>query len=446
MQKNIFHKTSDIQEESTQNLLGVCKKALDLPPPSACGPVAVAMSGGVDSSTIAAVLKHLGYTVIGMTLRLYTPSKTSEESPKSGTCCAGRDILDAKAVAHRMGFSHYVLDYEEKFRRGVMNPFVESYAKGETPIPCVLCNQTVKFSDLLKQAKDLGCCALVTGHYVQRIRQGKHVYLHRGVDPVRDQSYFMFATKKNELLDARFPLGGLLKTQTRKLAAHFQLNVAKKKESQDICFVGGGKYTDVLKKLDPNSFKPGPLVNLSGDVLGVHKGIAAYTVGQRRGIGIASKDPLFVVKIEPAHNRVVVGPRSALLTKALYIRDINWLWHDDAVLPNTLHVRLRSSGVLLKARIALDPQSKTAFVLLCEGQSGIAKGQACVFYNENCVLGGGTILETVPCLESMAPHKDINRENILWTKTSTKKRTEPKMPAHKIDGSKTTGADISLAS
>lgn len=355
--------------------------------------VVVAMSGGVDSSTAAAVLVDQGYEVVGITLQLYDHGAASgtAKTGRGRTCCAGQDIYDARRVAEILGIPHYVLDYEDRFRTQVMDPFAASYQAGETPIPCVLCNQTVKFTDLLETARDLAADALVTGHYV-RWQRGRHgAELHRGRDPVRDQSYFLFATTRGQLDSLRFPLGDLDKDETRALAHRFGLPIAAKPDSQDICFVPGGRYGRVVEALRPGTFEPGEIVTLDGRVVGRHDGVAGFTVGQRRGLNVAGGRPLYVVRLEPEARRVVVGPLDALLADRIVVRDVNWL--GDTELPKdgiALQVKVRSSRPAVAATV-FGREGSTAEVVLHEPQAAIAPGQACVFYDGERVLGGGWI-------------------------------------------------------
>ncbi|MBT3764659.1 MAG: tRNA 2-thiouridine(34) synthase MnmA [Rhodospirillaceae bacterium] len=351
--------------------------------------VVVAMSGGVDSSVTAAMLADEGYDVVGITLQLYDHGEAVE---RPGSCCAGADIADARRVAETVGIPHYVLDYESKFRQSVIDDFADSYLRGETPIPCVRCNQTVKFRDLLGTAKDLGADALATGHYVRRELGTGGPELHRGIDDGKDQSYFLFATTPEQLDYLRFPLGGLDKGATRDLARKYGLAVSEKPDSQDICFVPNGSYADVVEKLRPGALDPGDIVDLEGNVIGQHDGIINFTVGQRKGMGIAAGEPLYVIRLEPEFHRVVAGPREALVEKALRVADVNWLG------PNNLsekgldvQVKLRSTQKLVDATvIALTDDS--AKVILHDPQAGIAPGQACVFYDGSRVLGGGWIV------------------------------------------------------
>ena len=371
-------------------LLSRIREALDLPPPQVCGPVAVAMSGGVDSSTTASALAHLGYQVIGITLKLYE----GEAAGRPGTCCAGKDIADAKGAAQKSGFPHYVLDYTDRFWQSVITPFTQSYSAGETPIPCVLCNQTVKFTDMLTYARSLGCTALVTGHYIQRLKDPKGPILTRAADSAKDQSYFLFATTKDELDYLRFPLGGFLKAETRALAHHLGLTLAEKKESQDICFVAGGRYADFIEKVAPETFVAGDIVHIDGHTLGRHKGIAHYTIGQRRGLGIGGGDPLFVVDIDADQNTVTVGPKEALLTASLVIDETNWLASRAELLSLPMRAQLRSSGSERDVRAVFDFHGNSATVLLDAPEAGVAWGQACVFYQGNRLMGGGWIRKT----------------------------------------------------
>lgn len=355
--------------------------------------VVVAMSGGVDSSTAAALLVDHGYDVVGITLQLYDHGVATgtTKSGRGRTCCAGQDIYDARRVAERLGIPHYVLDYEERFRSQVMNPFAASYQAGETPIPCVLCNQTVKFTDLLDTARDLAADALVTGHYVRWHRGRLGAELHRGVDPVRDQSYFLFATTRGQLDLLRFPLGELDKDETRALARRFALPVAAKADSQDICFVPSGRYGRVVEALRPGAFAPGEIVDLDGAVIGRHDGVAGFTIGQRRGLNVGGGPPLYVVRLEPEARRVVAGPLEALLAERIALRDVNWL--GDAELPEdgiALQVKVRSSRPAVAATV-FGREAGTAEVILREPQSAVAPGQACVFYDGERVLGGGWI-------------------------------------------------------
>ena len=350
--------------------------------------VVVAMSGGVDSAVTAALLSDQGYDVVGVTLQLYDHGRAVG---RPGSCCAGQDIHDARRIADRLGIPHYVLDYEHRFRDQVIEAFADAYVAGETPIPCVLCNQTVKFSDLLATAQDLGADALATGHYVRRADGAAGPELHRGVDPGRDQSYFLFATTRAQLAFLRFPLGSLAKDETRALARRFGLPVAAKPDSQDICFVPAGGYTGVVERLRPGAFEPGDIVDQDGRILGRHAGIARFTVGQRRGLGIAADRPLYVIGLEPASARVVVGPLEALLRDRLTLREVNWL--GDRPLPGdglAVRAKLRSTQTPVPASIR--PRNGTgAEVVLDAPLAGVAPGQACVFYDGDRVLGGGWI-------------------------------------------------------
>jgi tRNA-specific 2-thiouridylase len=359
--------------------------------------VVVAMSGGVDSSVTAALLKEQGYDVVGVTLQLYDHGVAVG---KTGACCAGQDIEDARAVAGRLGIPHYVLDYESRFRSEVMERFADSYARGETPVPCIACNRTVKFRDLLATARDLGAEALATGHYVRRVAGEDGAELHRGADPARDQSYFLFGTTRPQLDFLRFPLGALPKSETRALAARFDLPVAEKPDSQDICFVPGGDYASVVQKLRPESVEPGEIVDMAGAVLGRHDGIVRFTVGQRRGLALGERtgtgnDPLFVVRLEPESRRVVVGPRSALGKTEIALYDFNWIGPDFSG-ALAVQARVRSSQSLHPATVehAGGNGEDTAVVRFAEPEIGVSPGQACVLYdgaNGSRVLGGGFI-------------------------------------------------------
>ncbi|MFP4273892.1 MAG: tRNA 2-thiouridine(34) synthase MnmA [Paracoccaceae bacterium] len=355
--------------------------------------VVVAMSGGVDSSVVAAMLAEQGYDVVGVTLQLYDHGAALA---KKGACCAGRDIHDARRVAEEMGFPHYVLDYENTFREAVIDEFADSYLAGATPVPCIRCNERVKFQDLLETAKDLDADCMATGHYIQR-RSGAHgAELHRAADAARDQSYFLFSTTPEQLDYLRFPLGHLAsKAETRALAARYGLPVADKPDSQDICFVPDGNYAAVIEKLRPGAADPGEIVDLQGRVLGRHRGVIHYTIGQRRGLGIGGLDePLYVVRLDPDRRRVVVGPKEALSTRTVPLREINWL--GDAPLTSRsewpLAVKVRSTRPPREA--ILRPLSNTeAEVELLTAEEGVSPGQACVFYDtaSTRVLGGGWI-------------------------------------------------------
>ncbi len=357
--------------------------------------VVVAMSGGVDSSVVAGLLKSEGYDVVGITLQLYDHG---EATHRKGACCAGQDIQDARRVCETLGLPHYVLDYEDRFRASVIDRFAESYLNGETPVPCVSCNQTVKFSDLLATARDLGAAALATGHYVRSARrEDGHWSMFRPVDLDRDQSYFLYATTQEQLDFLRFPLGGMTKPETRDLARKFGLVVADKHDSQDICFVPSGKYADVIERLKPGAAESGEIVHVDGRVLGQHDGIIHYTVGQRRGIGLSIGEPLYVVHLDSDHRRVVVGPREVLLTRRLRLRDVNWLGEDPlAALPEDgldVWAKVRSTRPPQAARILNDDGD--IVLELASGEQGVAPGQAAVFYDApegaSRVLGGGTI-------------------------------------------------------
>ncbi|TVR97496.1 MAG: tRNA 2-thiouridine(34) synthase MnmA [Rhodospirillales bacterium] len=354
--------------------------------------VVVAMSGGVDSAATAALLVAAGYDVVGITLQLYDHGAATESAKAGGkTCCAGQDIYDARRVAETLGIPHYVLDYEHRFRTQVMEPFADAYRAGETPVPCVLCNQTVKFRDLLETARDLGADALATGHYVRR-RQGEHgPMVLRGTDEGRDQSYFLFATTRDQLELLRFPLGGLAKDATRRIAARFGLAVSAKADSQDICFVPTGGYARVVERLRPGALEPGEIVDLDGRVLGRHDGIAHFTIGQRRGLGIAAGHPLYVVRLDPVRRQVVVGPEHALKTPRLRLRGVNWLANDP--LPPAgvrLDIKVRSTRPATPATV-FGRSDGGAEVVFDTPQPGIAPGQAGVLYQGERLMGGGWI-------------------------------------------------------
>ena len=351
--------------------------------------VVVAMSGGVDSSTVAGIMKRDGYKVIGITLKLYDDTK---EVSKSKQCCAGQDIMDAKRVADKLGIEHKILYYQDKFKQGVIDNFVESYLKGETPIPCVQCNQTVKFRDLFNESKHLNADALITGHYVKSITKNNETNMYRAIDHNRDQSYFLFNTTREQLNYLRFPLGGMMKNQTREIAKKLELNVADKPDSQDICFVPNGDYSSAIKKFKPDSFQKGNIKDMNGKVIGVHEGIINFTIGQRRGIKVAAKEPLYVIEINAKKNEIIVGPKNKLIQKHIKLINLNILCKQNE-LKDEIYVKVRSTGKLLKAKV--DLVDGFAKVNLLEDEYGISPGQACVFYSKNSdgcrVLGGGWI-------------------------------------------------------
>lgn len=361
--------------------------------------VVVAMSGGVDSSVVAGLLARGGYDVVGVTLQLYDHGEIAH---RKGACCAGQDIYDARTVAETLGIPHYVLDYESRFRSEVIERFADSYASGITPIPCVDCNRTVKFRDLLATAEDLGAAVLATGHYVssRTLPSGRRA-LFRAAESARDQSYFLYATTQRQLDMLRFPLGHMAKADVRALAAELGLPVAEKPDSQDICFVPGGDYAAIVERLRPEAGEAGDIVHLDGRVLGRHRGVMHYTIGQRKGLGISTPEPLYVISIDAHRREVKVGPREALAVKDIRIGDVNWLGEDDFAAASArgtdLYVKVRSTRAPTPARLGLDAAGAPV-VSLAQGEEGVAPGQACVFYDsadaDARLLGGGTILRT----------------------------------------------------
>jgi tRNA-specific 2-thiouridylase len=381
--------------DTPDGLIEAARQAVRLP---AGARIVAAMSGGVDSTVTAALLARAGYDVVGVTLQLYDHGAAVQ---KKGACCAGQDIHDARMAAEAIGIPHYVLDYESRFREQVIEDFADAYLRGETPIPCVRCNQTVKFRDLLDTARDLGAGAMATGHYVRREDGEAGPELHRAADPARDQSYFLFATTAEQLAYLRFPLGALPKPAVRAAAGELGLAVADKPDSQDICFVPEGRYTTVIDRLRPQGAEPGDIVHMDGRVLGRHEGVTRYTIGQRRGLNVAVGDPLFVVRIDAERRQVVVGPREALLTRALTLKETNWIGEGaaieaacDASRPVLARVRSTREPVVGRlARVAGGPG-----VLFETAEEGVAPGQACVLYAPEApsrVLGGGFIAGTV---------------------------------------------------
>ncbi len=366
------------------NSIGIQKKPSDTT-------IVVAMSGGVDSSTVAGMMKKEGYNVIGITLKLYDNNK---EVAKSKQCCSGQDIMDAKRVANKLGIKHKILYYQDKFKEGVIDNFVESYLKGETPIPCIQCNQTVKFKDLFEVSKSLRADALVTGHYVKSITKNNSTSMYQAIDESRDQSYFLFNTTRQQLNYLRFPLGKFLKEKTREIAKDLDLNVADKPDSQDICFVPNGDYSLVINKFRPDSFKKGNIKNLDGKVVGVHDGIINYTIGQRKKIKVSNTKPLYVIKIDSKNNEIVIGPKEKLGRNKVFLKDLNLLSEKNEFDRN-IFVKVRSTGKLLEAKVNITDENK-AEVNLVKSENGISPGQACVFYKQDKigykVLGGGWII------------------------------------------------------
>tara|TARA_A100001015_G_scaffold77435_1_gene86001 strand:+ start:3805 stop:4935 length:1131 start_codon:yes stop_codon:yes gene_type:complete len=354
--------------------------------------VVVAMSGGVDSSVVAALMKKQGYDVTGITLKLYDDAKPSKEGRQ---CCAGQDILDAKRVSEKLNINHEILFYQKKFKSEVIDSFIDSYVSGETPIPCVQCNQTVKFRDLFKYAKDMNADALVTGHYVSRIQKNGHANMYRAKDQNRDQSYFLFSTTQEQLDFLRFPLGEIDKSETRSIAQKLNLNVADKPDSQDICFVPNGDYSSVIKKFRPESFKPGKILDIYGNQIGEHEGIINYTIGQRKGIKISNDKPLYVVNINADSNTIIAGTKEYLEITEIKLRNLNILGSTKDF-SDLIKIKVRSTGRLLKSKISITGDN--AKVKILDAETGISPGQACVFYYKDDfgdkLLGGGWIHKT----------------------------------------------------
>ena len=392
------------------------RNSLDIEGPPQETRVVVAMSGGVDSSVTAALLKAEGYDVVGVTLQL---SDHGAATHRKGACCAGQDIYDARMVADNLNIPHYVLDYERRFKEAVIDRFAESYVSGETPVPCVDCNQAIKFHDLLGTARELGAKALATGHYVaSRPLPGGSRGLFRAREEERDQSYFLFATTAEQLDILRFPLGERTKAETRELARTFGLSVADKHDSQDICFVPTGRYTEVIERLMPGAAEPGDIVDLSGRVLGRHNGIIHFTVGQRRGLGIAASEPLYVVRLDAATGNVIVGPREALRTERMTLRDVNWLGEgtiEQAMASGRLEVFVKVRSTRPPQAAWLSSADHTFEVELVDGEEGVAPGQACVCYDsprgQARVLGGGFIKSAASAIDTVpAPRAGARRE------------------------------------
>lgn len=367
------------------NSLGINKSPADTR-------VVVAMSGGVDSSVVAAKLKDEGYDVVGITLQLYDHGVAIQ---KKGACCAGQDIHDARQVSEAIGIPHYVLDYENRFKDSVMEDFADSYIRGETPIPCVRCNQEVKFKDLLITAKDLDADVLATGHYVRRVGYATQAQMCKAVDPLKDQSYFLFATTQDQLNYLRFPLGGLVKDDVRQLAEKYGLSISDKPDSQDICFVPEGGYAGVIERLRPGAGEPGEIIHLDGRVLGEHKGIIYYTIGQRRGIGVGGGDPLYVIKLDPNKKQVIVGPKAALEISKVFIKELNWLGEKIPEEGIKIQVKVRSTSSAEAATLFAGESDDKAHFILDKPEYGVSAGQAAVFYDENFLLGGGWIIRAV---------------------------------------------------
>ena len=383
--------------------------------------VVVAMSGGVDSSVVAAMMKAAGHDVIGITLQLYDHAQTngaeaggSQPSARAGSCCAGQDIHDARRVAEAIGIPHYVLDYERRFAETVIESFADSYVSGETPIPCVTCNSDIKFGDLLATAQELGADVLATGHYIRRVDGPNGPELRRAVDAARDQSYFLFSTTREQLAHLWFPLGDMPKAAVRELATSLGLPVAAKPDSQDICFVPTGRYTDIIEKLRPDALQAGDIVHVDGRRLGRHTGIINYTIGQRRGLGIPAPEPFYVIRLDADRHEVVVGPRDCLKTASLLLRNVNWL--GDGTLAEALrdgldiYARVRSTQPPAPATLTMDA-SGAVCVLLGDGIEGVATGQACVFYSDGSeaarILGGGVIARTERKSSSSGSSRDL---------------------------------------
>jgi len=360
--------------------------------------IVVAMSGGVDSSVTAALLVKAGFNVVGLTMQLYDHGKALQ---KKGACCAGSDINDARSVANKLGIAHYVLNYENLFQDQVMEDFADSYLKGETPIPCIRCNQTVKFTDMFDRAKKLGASAMATGHYIRRKRKFGKPALYKGIDNFKDQSYFLFATTNEQLEFLRFPLGSLTKDETRNVAKLYELNVAEKPDSQDICFVPEGKYADIVRKLRPGSIDKGDIVDIKGNILGQHNGIIDYTIGQRKGIGIGGRKDvedkdtiLYVIELDPYKNQVIVGPKEYLKCKEIVINECNWITENPQKMKSKVWVKLRNSSDPVSGKINVDLETGSSALLFDEPQYGVSTGQAAVVYNPEDtehVLGGGWI-------------------------------------------------------